>query len=80
MSRRDRVSVARFGPGMVIYWFGFIEDLLSAASARHVLLQDRLPEERIEFLQPELAITPVDTAGAESDLPLGPLFDSDDSD
>ena len=70
----------RFGPGMVIYWFGFIEDLLPAASARHVLLQDRLPEELVEFMQPELGITPVDAAGADNDLQLGPLFDTDDSD
>ncbi|XP_043224008.1 CDAN1-interacting nuclease 1-like [Amphibalanus amphitrite] len=70
----------RFGPGMVIYWFGFIEDLLPAASARHVLLQDHLPEELVEFMEPELGVTPVDAAGADSDLQMGPLFDSDDSD
>ncbi|XP_037072406.1 CDAN1-interacting nuclease 1-like [Pollicipes pollicipes] len=66
---------SRFGPGMVIYWFGFIGDLLPAASARHVLLQHRFPEEQVQFMAPELSVAPLDAA--DGDLPLGPLFDEE---
>ena len=33
----------RFGPGLVIYWFGFVEEL-NVDGERGILLMDRFPE------------------------------------
>ena len=34
---------SRFGPGMVIYWFGFIDEL-NINQKRGILLGDKFPE------------------------------------
>lgn len=33
----------RFGPGLVIYWFGFIDELNSGERERGILIMDHLP-------------------------------------
>ena len=38
----------RFGPGIVIYWFGFIAEL-DVNRGKGVLLYDHLPENFIQF-------------------------------
>ena len=39
----------RFGPGMVIYWFGFIEEL-DVHQAKGIILRDRFPENIVTML------------------------------
>jgi hypothetical protein len=33
----------RFGPGLVIYWFGYVEDLEKIHQNRIILIRDALP-------------------------------------
>lgn len=42
--------VNRYGPGLVIYWFGFIEEL-NNMQQDGVLLMDKFPQDGIEFLR-----------------------------
>jgi len=44
----------RFGPGLVIYWFGFVDEL-SNDDGENIMLSDRFPsEEQITLFNPEL--------------------------
>ena len=43
----------RYGPGLVIYWFGYIDDLAKTKKYPGIMLSDRFPEEFVRF-NPEL--------------------------
>ena len=34
----------RFGPGMVIYWFGFVEEILQGNDDQGILIRTSFPE------------------------------------
>jgi hypothetical protein len=42
----------RYGPGLVIYWFGFVEELQE--DDKDILLADHFPDEIIELEAPKL--------------------------
>lgn len=58
----------RFGPGLVIYWFGYIKELDSNTEAG-IVLADSFPTD-ITFFQPE-AITAASTLGDQQRTKLG---------
>ena len=45
------LSVYRFGPGLVIYWFGYVEGLENIHQDRTILIRDELPKNLV-FLDP----------------------------
>ena len=49
MARFYNVFISfRFGPGMVIYWFGFIDEL-DINQDKGIILRDHFPEEIIKM-------------------------------
>jgi len=36
-------SLFRFGPGLVIYWFGYVDDLEKLHQKRIILIRNKLP-------------------------------------
>ena len=44
----------RFGPGLVIYWYGFVDELAEETLKHEIILMDRFPlEEEIVYFQPK---------------------------
>lgn len=45
---RSSCCIFRFGPGMVIYWFGFIDEL-NINQEKGIILRDHFPEEIVKM-------------------------------
>lgn len=41
----------RFGPGLVIYWFGFVERLENIEDTAHFIVRDKFPIDEIQFME-----------------------------
>ena len=55
----------RFGAGLVIYWFGYIDDLKNSRNHSGILLSDSFPEDIVEF-DPSFGIEKLLLSGEES--------------
>uniref|UniRef100_A0A1Y1MRB6 CDAN1-interacting nuclease 1 n=1 Tax=Photinus pyralis TaxID=7054 RepID=A0A1Y1MRB6_PHOPY len=43
----------RFGPGLVIYWFGFVESVVQSSDHQGLLIKDHFPSDVVHILPPK---------------------------